>query len=173
MTPKGKHMDNRVIRVKSTHPKSQGDYVQISAHDFDASKHELYFDSDPVDVNTMAFAAERDIAVKHGKEISKEARKEADTIYDQQQKDLEAARKKQADDEQSAKDREALRLANTPNPVDPGDYGDKDKKASEIVTPPTPGGAIPPNKVLNPNTGEETTKAAAAAAWDTGKGRKQ
>lgn len=165
-------MDTRVIQVKSTDPKSQGDYVRIDASSFDENKHEL-FEGNPPDANTIAFAAERNIKLTHGKDISPEDRKEADRIYKQQQKDAKDAREKSDKDAEAEKTRAALEAANTRPADDPGatGKGHNPVPASEVVTPPTPGGAIPENKVLNPNTGQPTTPAAAAAAWDTGKGR--
>lgn len=35
-----------VVRIKSTHPESQGDFVEINSEDFDSSKHDL-FDAPP------------------------------------------------------------------------------------------------------------------------------
>lgn len=39
----------KTIRIKSTHPKSQGDFVEINESDFDKKIHELYEEvSEPV-----------------------------------------------------------------------------------------------------------------------------
>lgn len=40
-------MQLKTIRIKSTHPASQGDFVEINETDYDPSKHEL-FDKAPV-----------------------------------------------------------------------------------------------------------------------------
>lgn len=34
--------DIKVVRIKSTHPASQGDFVEINESDFDAAVHERY-----------------------------------------------------------------------------------------------------------------------------------
>lgn len=36
-----------VIKVKSTHPESQGPYVLLDEEDFDKEKHELYVEVEP------------------------------------------------------------------------------------------------------------------------------
>jgi hypothetical protein len=33
---------SEILKIKSTHPESQGPYVLIDAHDFDEKVHELY-----------------------------------------------------------------------------------------------------------------------------------
>lgn len=42
--------DIKVVRIKSTHPPSQGDFVEINESDFDAAVHELYEDAPAVSV---------------------------------------------------------------------------------------------------------------------------
>lgn len=34
------------VRIKSTHPKSQGDFVEINEKDFDPKKHEMFDEAD-------------------------------------------------------------------------------------------------------------------------------
>lgn len=64
-------MSNQVcptVKIKSSHPKSQGDFVEINKSDFDPKKHELFVEGDaprapkPVKINAtpeaIAFAEE-------------------------------------------------------------------------------------------------------------------
>lgn len=50
-------MQLKTIRIKSTHPASQGDFVEINETDYDPSKHEL-FDETPASPNSELTVAE-------------------------------------------------------------------------------------------------------------------
>jgi len=80
-----------VILVKSSHPKSQGDYVRIDAASFNADTHELYTASH--DAATLAFADANKIKVDKPKKPTAAEQKKAD---DDAAKQQEAAAKEAA-----------------------------------------------------------------------------
>lgn len=131
-------MDKRVIQVVSTHPPTQGAFVEIYGDMFNEDEHTLYFDG--ADLNTLAFAAERDIAVKHGKEVTPEAKANAAEIYKGQQSDMKSAAKKAKDDAKAEAAQKVLddKMKADKAKENEGAADGPTKTIEEIRTPPSP-----------------------------------
>lgn len=64
-----------VIKIKSTHPESQGDFVLIEEEDFDAERHEIYDPEGAKKAEKATVAELRDALTAKGIEIPEGAKK--------------------------------------------------------------------------------------------------
>jgi hypothetical protein len=48
----------RTVKIQSSHPESQGDFVEINEEDFDKEKHELYVEKKPAKAAAQETGAE-------------------------------------------------------------------------------------------------------------------